>query len=146
MNFKDCIKKGIIKILSSDRLLAVSLIKQTLQDRSFFETLQVSEISARKIASNYYDMLRSLLEAMAALDGYKMYTHDAFTAYLAEKGEHEKSIIFDRLRNMRNNINYYGAALSIEEAQEAISDTEELMNFLFDKYLKQITKEIKEIK
>ena len=47
---------------------------------------------------------------------------------------------------MRNNINYYGAALSIEEAQEAISDTEELMNFLFDKYLKQITKEIKEIK
>ena len=146
MKFEDYIKKGIIKRSSPDRLLARSLIKQTLQDKTFFDKLEITELSARKIASNYYDMLRSILEVMAALDGYKIYNHEAFAVYLKEKGEEEKSIIFDRLRKIRNNINYYGAALSIEEAKETIVDAKYLMSYLIDKYLRELRDEIKKCK
>jgi len=139
MKIEDYIKKNIVRKGSPDKMLALSLLKQTNQDKLFFDSLKITEISARKVASNYYDMLRSVLEAMASLDGYKIYNHEAFSSYLEEKGEKENSILFDRLRKIRNNINYYGSKLTIDEAKDMIENSKYLMNYLANKYLKDLT-------
>src|SRR3989344_485846 len=108
MKFEDFIKNRQIKNTIKDMQLAKSLLSTAEQDLEFFKTLPINNISARKIVSNYYDILRSTLEALASLEGYKVYSHEAFTYYLKENVEGDTSRKFERLRKIRNSINYYG--------------------------------------
>lgn len=141
MNFEDLIKKGQVRKASKDVQLAKSLLEQTKQDIKFFNSLEINENSARKIISNYYDFLRSILEAMSAIDGYKIYNHESYAYYLLEKDEKSFSEKFDRFRKIRNNINYYGKSASVEEAQEIKEEIIKMIESLMNKYLKEVFKE-----
>ena len=90
--------------------------------------------------ANYYDVLRSIVEAISSLDGYKIYSHEAFTYFLKEKGEDLIAEKFDRFRKIRNGINYYGKNISIEEVKEHIPEIVKLINVLKKKYLENIAK------
>ena len=47
---------------------------------------------------------------------------------------------FDRLRKIRNKINYYGQLVSVEEAKENIKEIKEIIDSLTNKYLKFLEK------
>ena len=138
MIFEGFIKSGQVRKASPDIPLIKSLYKNTLNDLKYLKSQGIDEISARKIVSNYYDCLRSILEAIASLDGYKIYHHEAFTFFLKEKGEEIQSIKFDRFRKIRNRINYYGKDISVEEAKEISLEIEKSVNYLIEKYLKRL--------
>ena len=87
MKFEDFLKSGQAKKSARDAQLAKSLIIAAEEDLLFLKELEVKGISARKIVSNYYDVLRSILEAYSSLDGYKVYSHEAFTYYLKERAK-----------------------------------------------------------
>ena len=72
MRFEDFIKEGKIRRASKDFQLSKSLIKTAEQDLKFLDKLEITEESARKIIISYYDTLRSILEAIAILKGYKI--------------------------------------------------------------------------
>ncbi len=122
MKFEDFIKKGLARRSVRDIQLAKSLADTAEQDMRFLRSLSLDSISARKIVSSYYDILRSLLEADSALNGFKIYSHEAFAYYLIENKEIEMSVKFERLRKIRNSINYYGKMISVEEADDAIKE------------------------
>ena len=122
MRFEDFIKKGLAKRSSKDMQLAKSLMSAAEQDMAFLKPLPLNESSARKIVSNYYDVLRSLLEADASLNGFKVYSHEAFTYYLIENKEEALSVKFERVRKIRNSINYYGKTIGVEEAEDTINE------------------------
>ncbi len=130
-------KKGQIRRATKDIALAKSLVNGAENDVSFLKTIELNEISARKVMTNYYDVLRSILEAIAILDGYKIYAHEAFTDYLKEKGDATIAIKFDRLRKIRNGINYYGKSISVEEVKENIKLIEGVIHQMKEKYLKE---------
>ncbi len=136
MKFEDFIKQGQIRKASPDISLVKSLYKNTLKDLVYLKNQQINEISARKIVSNYYDCLRAILEAIASLDGYKIYQHEAFAFFIKEKGEEIPSIKFDRFRKIRNKINYYGGDISIKEAVEIVEEIIKLIDYFIEKYLK----------
>lgn len=137
MRLKDFIEKGQVRKASKDILLIKSLIITTENDLKFLEKIKIDDISARKIMSNYYDILRSVLEAMSIIDEYKIYSHEAFTYFLKEKGEGIISEKFDRFRKIRNKINYYGENISAEEVKENIEEIKEIIKKLKTKYLNQ---------
>jgi len=137
VKLQDYIQRGQVKKSSPDISLSKSLVKTAKNDLEFLDSLRISPISARKIMSNYYDVLRSILEAISALDGYKIYSHEAFTYFLAEKGENLISKKFDRFRKIRNQINYYGKDISVEEVKENIKEVKGLIDELSTKYLKK---------
>lgn len=112
MKLDDFIKSGKVKKGAKDIQLAKSLLDTSEQDLQFINSLLLTEISARRLVANYYEILRSLIEALAALDGLKVYSHEAFTYYLKEKNLTNESVNFDRIRKIRNNINYYGKDIS----------------------------------
>src|SRR3989338_103838 len=93
---------------------------------------------ARKMMSNYYDTLRAIVEAMAVLDGYKVYSHEAFTFYLKEKGESLAAEKYDRFRRIRNRINYYGQNISVAEVAEHAEGIQKLIRTLTEAYLKDL--------
>jgi len=140
MNFEDFIKEGQVRRAFKDIGLIKSLVNNAHRDLKFLESLNIDENSSRKIMVNYYDVLRSILEAIALKDGYKIYLHDAFTYYLIEKKEQVLSIKFDRFRRIRNSINYYGKNISIDEAKENIYDIKKIIKELIKKYLGDLTK------
>lgn len=134
MRFEDFIRTGQVRRAKRDDSLAKALVKTAKEDMAFFDFLNITEKSARKIISNYYDFLRSILEAMAALDGYKIYGHEAFSFYLKEKGEVALAEKFDKFRLKRNKINYYGRLISSEEAEEMKDDIKKASSYLTSKY------------
>ena len=135
MKFSDFLKRKEVRRAEFDKGLFDSLVATIAVDLKFLEKLKIDEYSARKIMSNYYDVLRSLLEAIALKEGYKVYSHEAFTLYLKEKGEPEMSLKFDRFRKKRNGINYYGENISVEEVKEYSEEIEKIIEELRKKYL-----------
>lgn len=135
MKFEDFIKEGNVRKASHDEALIKSLVKTAKIDLEFLDSLNVNEKSARKIMVGYYDVLRSILEAISSQNGYKIYSHEAFTFFLKKIGESVFSIKFDRFRRIRNSINYYGEYISIEETKENIKEIKEMISILTKKYL-----------
>lgn len=136
MNFQEFIEKGLAREASKDKNLAKSLLLTAKQDLQFFGSLEINPFSARKVMTNYYDVLRSILEAISVLDGYKVYSHEAFTSFLQEiKSELVLAEKFDRFRKLRNGINYYGNTISIEEVKEIKEDIKITIEILINKYL-----------
>ena len=127
MKFEDFIKKGLAKKAQKDVQLAKALVKTAEQDMLFIGSLPIDDVSSRKIISNCYDILRSLLEAEASLNGFKIYSHEAFTYYLMENNNEYASKNFERFRKIRNSINYYGKEISVEESKEIIAEIKELI-------------------
>ncbi len=138
MIFEDFIKLGQVRKAKPDISLAKSLLNYSVKDRELFDAIPVTELSARKLVSNYYDILRSILEAISILNGYKIYSHEALTYYLKLIEEDAISIKFDRLRKIRNKINYYGEEIKASEAREYIVEIKELADMLINKYLKNL--------
>ena len=138
MKFNDFIKIGQVKIAAKDKSLAKSLLITSENDLKFLETLEINKISARKIMSNYHDVLRSILEAISSLDGYKIYSHEAFTYFLKEKSEDFIAKKFDRYRKIRNNINYYGKDVSVEEVKEHNVEIKKTIGILKKRYLENL--------
>lgn len=136
MKFEDFIKLGQVRKSTPDISLIKSLYKNTINDLRYLDGQEINQMSARKIVASYYDCLRAILEAMASLDGYKIYPHEAFTYFLKERGEVISSIKFDRFRKIRNRINYYGEEISIEEARGVVEEIRKLLRYLINKYLK----------
>ena len=138
MEFEDFIKNGQARTASKDTALAKALIKNTKKDLEFLNGLEINENSSRKIMSNYYEALRSILEAISAIDGYKIYSHEAFTYFLKKKQEETLAIKFDRFRKIRNSINYYGEDIDVEEVRENVKEIESMIKLLIDKYLGEV--------
>ena len=138
MKFNDFIKERKARRATPDRLMAESIIKNTVDDLKFLETTKITELSKRKIVSNYYDSMRSLLEVISILKGYKIYSHEAFTSFLREElNEIGLSIKFDRFRKIRNGLNYYGKSIQLNEAMEIVNGIKNMINELRQKYIKK---------
>jgi hypothetical protein len=137
MKFTDFLKEGQVRRANPDIALIKSLYKNTINDLKYLESQKISIISARKLVVNYYDCLRAVLEAIASIDGFKIYQHEAFSYFLKEKGEEVYSVKFDRFRKIRNRINYYGEDISVEEAKECIEEMTKLIQHLINKYIQE---------
>ena len=138
MKFEDFIKEGKVRKATPDRFMAESIIKNTFEDLKFLEQTKLTELSKRKLVTNYYDSLRSLLEAISILKGYKIYSHEAFTPFLEEELKDKiLSIKFDRFRKIRNGLNYYGKSIQLNEAKEIIEELKRVINEIKQKFIKK---------
>ena len=68
-----------------------------------------------------YDALREYLEALSIMNGYKMYNHECYSAFLKEiLNKQTEAETFDKVRKIRNSINYYGKKVDAQESKEVI--------------------------
>ena len=138
MKFEDFIKEGKVRKATPDRFMAESIIKNTFEDLKFLEQTKLTEFSKRKVVSNYYDSLRSLLEAISLLKGYKIYSHEAFTYFLKDElHQNILSLKFDLFRKIRNGLNYYGKSIQLNEAKEIIEELNRVINEIKQKFIKK---------
>ena len=134
MNIEDFIKEGKVLVVEKNESLIKSLVKTADEYYRFLNGMKIDDISARKLVSNFYDILRALLEAFALSKGYKIYSHEAFTYFLKEIQEDLLAKKFDRFRRIRNDINYYGKDVSIIEAEDNINEIKLLIKTIRGKF------------
>lgn len=136
MKFEDFIKEGKVRKATPDVLMANSIIKNTFEDLKFLKNTKITELSKRKIVTNYYDSLRSLLEAISILRGYKIYYHEAFTYFLKDiLNQPVLSLKFDRFRKIRNGLNYYGKSIQLNEAKDIMDELKRVINEIKQKFI-----------
>jgi len=131
MDWEECCSKRIAKDVKPDEEMIKALIKSSRNKLESENRLALSDITATSKLSLCYDSLRELLEALALKEGYKIYNHDCYTAFLKEvMKESEKGDEFDEIRKIRNSVNYYGETLTAEEARGIIQNIRKLRNFI----------------
>ena len=138
MSFKDFINSKKVRTANVDISMIKGVIKLVKNDLDYLDSLEVNRASSRRLVVSYYDLLRETLELLAIKNGFKIYEHEAFTFFLKEINEEPASIKFDRLRKIRNKINYYGQYVGPEEASELIEDIRSLIISFLDKYFKDL--------
>ncbi len=138
MDWKTCKNKQFAKSINLDRPLIESLQKTSANKLKTQELLVMNDHTAASKVSLTYDALRELLEALAITKGYKIYNHECYTAFLKEiLQESTLGDTFDIYRKLRNNLNYYGKEITLEEAEKSIKDMKELLTTLQTKYFAQ---------
>lgn len=132
--FHDFLESGQVRKMSPDPSLVRALLQTADSDLLFLEPLEINSNSARKIMSNYYDVLRSIIEALAVKTQFKVYSHEAYTYFLKEKTELLLAEKFDRYRKIRNKINYDGSDISVEEVREYKEEIKRMILEIKSKY------------
>ena len=121
MDWKECCSRRIAKDVKPDIGMIASLTKSS-KNKSESETkLEMSNTTAGSKLSLAYDSLRELLEALSLKNGFKIYNHECYAAFLKEvMKESYKADEFDEIRKVRNAVNYYGKDITVEEASKII--------------------------
>ena len=130
--FQAYLKEGKVKKKRIEIAEAQSLITQSKERMADLHHLPLTEKNASFRFEDGYEALREALQAFLALDGYKPYSHEAVFCYaleqnlLSEAQYHQA----DRYREIRNDINYRGKIVTVEEAKELIEFVETLLPIL----------------
>lgn len=121
MDWKECMRKRIAKDVKKD----LNMIKSARE----IADVKIKSADALPNSLYYgkisllYDALREYLECIALENGYKIYNHECYTAFLKEIMHlSQEADIFDKLRKTRNGINYYGKRIGEGEAHQIVND------------------------
>ena len=127
MNWKDCLQKREAKQMKPDMEMAKSLQETSSNKAIASSELKLRlETAAAKISLSY-DAVREFLESLSLKKGFKIYNHVCYTIFLKEIiKESDLAEEFDALRKIRNDVNYYGKSISLEEAQHVLTRLNEL--------------------
>ena len=135
MKFEEYIAKGDVRKGERDTQKAAAMIKMSERSLATAAQIEINDTTASIIFTISYDALREILEAMCLMQGYKVYSHEAYTAYLESLHEEKIAVQFDRLRKLRNGVNYYGKPVLTEVAKSAKEQCRQLCQELKEKYL-----------
>ncbi|MEK6983573.1 MAG: hypothetical protein AABX33_03290 [Nanoarchaeota archaeon] len=131
MDWEECCSRRIAKEVSPDIDMIASLVNSSKNKLESESKLEMSNVTTASKLSLAYDSLRGLLEALALKNGFKVYNHECYTAFLKEVIQKSAQADgFDEIRKVRNAVNYYGKDLSTEESQEIISKIKNLRIFI----------------
>ncbi len=138
-SFQEHLKENKVKKKAADPAEGRSLFRQAEERLADLQHLPLTEKNAPFRFEDGYEVLREALQAFLALEGYKPYSHEAVFCFAAERhllSEAEYHAA-DRYREMRNDINYRGKTVLMEEAQELIDFVKALLPLLGKKLEKK---------
>lgn len=137
MDLSDCYRKGLIKKTRIDSGLIRSLIEMSAIKENAVNTANINEINIPAYVSMAYDSLREVLEALCICKGYKVLSHLCLEELLKSQISDFDYIEFDRMRYIRNGINYYGTKVELAQGREIIAKIFAMKKRILEKHLKE---------
>ena len=129
MRWEECLRTRIAKESIIDKELISSLIESSKRKLKTDKYSPLNNITASTKIANNYDALREILEALSISKGFKIYNHECLTGFILEVLKMpSESNHFDKLKRIRNGINYYGKNISAEDAKKLLIEINELRN------------------
>ncbi|MBI2668361.1 hypothetical protein HYX14_00825 [Candidatus Woesearchaeota archaeon] len=121
-SFKDYILEKKVAKKSPEVAEAQSLLRQAQARLHDLHSLSLDPQNAPFRFESGYEVLREALQAFLAKEGFKPYSHEAVFCFGFERGLLSEAEYFkaDRFRRIRNDINYRGKLVTVEEARELL--------------------------
>ncbi len=135
MDVKECFKRGLIKKTRVNKELIKSLIEMSNIKELTVIGAKIDKVNISAYVSLAYDSLREVLEALCILNGYKVLSHICIGELLKDILEDFDYEEFDRLRWIRNSINYYGKKIEFEQGKKIIEKIFTIKKKILNKYL-----------
>lgn len=135
MDLNECFRKGLIKKTLIDNNLIYSLIEMSNIKQKTVESATINSFNVSAYVSLAYDSLRELLECVCISKGFKVISHICISELLREEFTFFDYMSFDRLRRIRNNINYYGKKIELREGQIVIKSIFKMNKKILNKFL-----------
>jgi len=127
-SWSDCLEAYSAMRVSPDRERAKSLIETA--DERIRLVKDINKENCNFVFEDYYSSLLELLQAIAALHGYKVVNHVCIGYYLRDvMGREDLFLLFDDARYKRNSLTYYGKRMDFETAKQAIEKCKRLMEY-----------------
>jgi uncharacterized protein (UPF0332 family) len=136
MDIEECFKKGLIKKTEVDENLIKSLIEMSKIKEDAVRKAPVDSVNISAYVSLAYDSLREAMEAICISRGYKVLSHICIGELLKNLFKEFEYEEFDRLRWIRNSINYYGTKVEFKQGKEIINKIFNMKRNLIKKYVK----------
>ncbi|MFH1473569.1 MAG: hypothetical protein ABIE55_01615 [Candidatus Aenigmatarchaeota archaeon] len=135
MDLSECFEKGLIKKARIDGELVKSLLEMSYIKEMAVRKAPIDSINISAYVSLAYDSLREVLEAVCISKGYKVLSHVCIGELLKDLLKGFDYGKFDRLRWIRNSINYYGTKIEFGQGKEIINKIFSMKKELTEKYL-----------
>ncbi len=141
-SFKEYIIEGKVRKQQGDPSEARSLFRQAEERFLDLKQLPLHENNAPFRFEDAYEVLREALQAFLAEKGYKSYSHEAIFSFAGEERilNEADARRADRYREIRNDINYRGQKVLIEEAREILSFVKRVLPELKRKFEEKMKK------
>ena len=136
MDLEECFKKSLIKKTEVDENLIKSLIEMSKIKEDAVRKASVDNVNISAYVSLAYDSLREAMEAICIYKGYKVLSHICIGELLKNLFKEFEYEEFDRLRWIRNSINYYGTKVEFKQGKEIINKIFNMKRNLIKKYVK----------
>jgi len=120
MDLNDCFNRKLIRKTKIDLELVESLFEMSDIKEKAVNTAKISQENISAYVSLAYDSLREFLEGICVNLGYKVLSHICIGELLKRELSYFDYGEFDRLRYIRNSINYYGVKIEFNQGKEII--------------------------
>jgi len=137
MDLDECFRKGLIKKTNSNQELADSIIEVSDIKEKTVNKANIDQENITAYVSMAYDSLREILEAICILKGYKVISHICIGELLRKEIKDFDFEAFDRVRWIRNGINYYGKKVEFDQGKEIVKTIFSIKKDLIEKHLKK---------
>jgi len=117
--------------------LAHSLVEMANIKETAVTKAVIDEVTVSAYVSLAYDALREVLEALCITQGYKVLSHVCIGELLKDIFDDFDYEEFDRLRWIRNSINYYGEKVEFKQGMEIIQKTLAMKKKIITHYFKK---------
>ncbi|MFH2021383.1 MAG: hypothetical protein ABIJ34_08285 [archaeon] len=133
-SFEEFLAEGKVVRGVPDPSESGSLKKQAIMRINDLKLLPIGEQNASFRFESAYESIREILQSYLAADGYKAYSHEAIIAFAKENSIISEADAFEanRIRQIRNDINYRAKLVTPYEAKEAIDFADKIINKLKD--------------
>ena len=135
MDLVDCEKKGFVRKVNVDEGLVKSLIEMSKLKEKVVNESNVNEENVSVYVSLAYDSLKEILDCVCLMNGYKGMSHVCVGVVLKNLFKNFNFEDFDRMRWIRNSINYYGEKVEFDQGKELINNIFKMKKELFEKFL-----------
>ena len=135
MDLNDCFRNNLIKKTEINDELIKSLIEMAGIKEMTVKTAKINNLNISAYVSLSYDSLREILEAICISKGYKVLSHACIGELLEKLFADFNYGGFDRVRYIRNSINYYGIKIEFEQGKEIINNIFSMKKNLLKKHL-----------
>ena len=139
MDLKDCFRKGLIKKTVPEDGLIRSLIAMAASKEIAVRSAPITAETISAFVSLAYDALREVLEALCVSRGHKVLSHICIGQLLRDLLPNFDYDTFDRIRWIRNSINYYGKSVELEQGKEIIEQIFALKRNMMQEHLSGYT-------
>ncbi len=128
-SFENYLKGKEVKKGEPDPSKAKGLIRMAASDMERVKDEEINEKGASYVFKNAYDVIRSSITALIALEGYRPYSHVAVIAYARDRLFLSDSKIskLNKFRRLRNNIQYRAEEAGVREAEEIVEFMKEFV-------------------